>query len=115
MLLGLVYPSSGEIELLGRPVSGRVAEVLPSIGALIEGPAGYPHLSGRTNLAMLDAAGPGGTRRDRAARIERTLDWVGLGGVETEFVVAAAEILDENMPDADHPRRAKPCKPAHRT
>jgi ABC-type multidrug transport system ATPase subunit len=59
MLLGLVLPTSGEIELLGgrMPRAGR--RVLPRVGALIEGPAHYGHLSGRENLALLDAAGPG--------------------------------------------------------
>ena len=41
------------------------SEVLPSVGAMVEGPGAYPHLSGRTNLRLLDAAGPGGARRDR--------------------------------------------------
>ena len=50
MLLGLVYATSGEIEVMGRPVPSRVAEVLPRIGALIEGPSCYGHLSGRANL-----------------------------------------------------------------
>ena len=35
-------------------------EVLPQVGALIEEPAAYPHLSGRANLTLFDAAGPGG-------------------------------------------------------
>ena len=58
MLLGLVYATSGEIEVLGRRESPGRPEVLPQIGALIEEPAAYPHLSGRANLALLDAAGP---------------------------------------------------------
>src|SRR5262249_58188704 len=58
MLLGLVYATSGEIEVMGEPVPRRVARVLPRIGALVEGPGGYGHLSGRTNLALFDAAGP---------------------------------------------------------
>jgi ABC-type multidrug transport system ATPase subunit len=80
MLLGLVYPTSGEIELLGQPVPRRVRDVLPAIGALVEGPAAVPHLSGRTNLSIIDAAGPriGGRRR----RIEEALERVGLAGVD---------------------------------
>jgi len=58
MLLGLVYATSGEIEVLGQPVPARSAQVLPQIGSLIEGPAAYGHLSGRANLALLDASGP---------------------------------------------------------
>ena len=81
MLLGLVLPTSGEIELLGgrMPRAGR--RVLPRVGALIEGPAQYGHLSGRENLALLDAAGPGGSRRTRRARIDEVLEQVGLAGV----------------------------------
>ena len=33
MLLGLVYATSGEIEVMGRPMPRRAAEVLPHIGS----------------------------------------------------------------------------------
>jgi len=81
MVLGLVLPTSGEVELLGgrMPRAGR--RVLPRVGALIEGPAHYGHLSGRENLSLLDAAGPGGGRRTRRARIDEVLEQVGLAGV----------------------------------
>jgi ABC-2 type transport system ATP-binding protein len=81
MLLGLVLPTSGEVELLGgrMPRAGR--RVLPRVGALIEGPAHYGHLSGRENLSLLDASGPGGSRRTRRKRIDEVLEQVGLAGV----------------------------------
>jgi ABC-type multidrug transport system ATPase subunit len=82
MLLGLVYATSGTIEVLGQPVPRRAAKVLPEIGALVEGPAGYPHLSGRANLRLVDAAGPGGSWRDRRHRIEQALERVGLAGID---------------------------------
>jgi ABC-type multidrug transport system ATPase subunit len=83
MLLGLVYATSGEIEVLGRRIPRHAGEVLPQIGALIEEPAAYPHLSGRANLALLDAAGPGGraARRTRRQRVDEALEQVGLAGV----------------------------------
>ena len=83
MLLGLVYATSGEIEIMGQRIPRHVRQVLPQIGALIEEPAAYPHLSGRANLALLDAAGPGGrsARRTRAKRIGEALEQVGLAGV----------------------------------
>jgi ABC-type multidrug transport system ATPase subunit len=88
MLLGLVYPTSGEIELLGHSVPKQVRSALPEIGALVEGPAAIPHLSGRTNLSIIDAAGPrtGGGRRDRQRRIEDALERVGLGGIDRRAV-----------------------------
>ena len=83
MLLGLVYATSGEIEVLGRRIPRHAREVLPQIGALIEEPAAYPHLSGRANLALLDGAGPGGraARRTRRRRVDEALEQVGLAGV----------------------------------
>jgi ABC-2 type transport system ATP-binding protein len=88
MLLGLVYPTSGEIMLLGHPVPKQVRAALPQIGALVEGPAAIPHLSGRTNLAIIDAAGPGSSRRDRRDRIESALTRVGLAGIDRRPVRA---------------------------
>jgi len=86
MLLGLVYATSGEIEVMGRPVPARVADVLPKIGALVEGPSCYGHLSGRANLALLDASGRASSRRTRHRRVNEALDRVGLGGVDNRAV-----------------------------
>ena len=86
MLLGLVYATSGEISVLGQPVPKRAAEVLPSIGSLVEGPSAYGHLSGRANLALIDAAGKSGSRRTRPSRIADTLDRVGLAGIDNRPV-----------------------------
>jgi ABC-2 type transport system ATP-binding protein len=88
MLLALVYATSGTIEVMGRPVPRRAGEVLPLIGAMVESPAAYPHLSGRANLALFDAAGPGGGRRTRRGRIDDTLERVGLGGIDRRPVRA---------------------------
>jgi ABC-type multidrug transport system ATPase subunit len=85
MLLGLVFATSGEIRILGERMPARAAQVLPQVGALIEGPSAYPHLSGRANLNLIDAAGPGG-RRTRKARIGAALDQVGLGGIDSRPV-----------------------------
>jgi ABC-type multidrug transport system ATPase subunit len=82
MLLGLVYATSGEITVLGQAMPRLAADVLPQVGSLIEGPAAYPHLSGRRNLALLDAAAAGNGRRARRGRVEDVLRQVGLGGVD---------------------------------
>ena len=86
MLLGLVYATSGEIEVMGRPVPSKVAEVLPRIGALIEGPSCYGHLSGRANLRLIDASGKRRGPRNRKQRIDEALERVGLAGVDNRAV-----------------------------
>ena len=88
MLLGLVFATRGQIEVLGLPVPRRVREVLPQVGALVEGPGMYPHLPGRTNLNLFDAAGPGGGRRDRRRRVDQALERVGLAGIDRRPVRA---------------------------
>ncbi len=88
MLLGLVHPTSGTVALLGRSMPRHAAAVLPRVGALVEGPAAWPHLSGRTNLRLLDAAGRGSTRRDRRRRVEEALERVGLAAVDRRPVRA---------------------------
>ncbi|MEV4312574.1 ABC transporter ATP-binding protein [Actinocrispum sp. NPDC049592] len=82
MLLGLVFPTSGTMEVLGQPMPARASAVLPQVGSLIEGPAAYPYLSGRRNLALIDAVGLREGRRARQARIAEVLDQVGLGGID---------------------------------
>jgi len=79
MLLGLVLPTSGHVELLG---TRRVRDVLPQVGAMVEGPAAVDLLSGRANLRMLDAAGRGGSRRTRGKRVDAVLEQVGLAGID---------------------------------
>jgi ABC-type multidrug transport system ATPase subunit len=88
MMLGLVYASSGSISVLGHRVPRHVQRALPDIGALIEEPAAYPHMSGRTNLRLLDAAGPGHDRRTRRRRVDEALDRVGLAGIDNRPVKA---------------------------
>ena len=84
MLLGLVTPTSGEVSMLGHPMPGRLVDVLPRVGALVEGPAFHPYLSGRSNLHRLDAADrttdPGTCR----TRIDAALDRVGLLAAATK-------------------------------
>jgi ABC-2 type transport system ATP-binding protein len=88
MLLGLVYATSGTARLLGEPVPSRLASVLPQVGALVEGPAAYGHLSGRANLSLGDAAGAGGPARSRSRRINDALEMVGLAGIDRRPVKA---------------------------
>ena len=78
MLLGLVAPHAGTIEVLGRPMPSSGSQVLPRVGALIEGPAFHPYLSGLDNLRRLDACDRTADPATRNSRIEEALHRVGL-------------------------------------
>lgn len=78
VLLGLAAASSGEVRVLGRDMPASLHTVLPRVGALVEGPAFYPFLSGRANLARFDAADANAPRSGRDARVAAALDRVGL-------------------------------------
>jgi ABC-2 type transport system ATP-binding protein len=78
MLLGLIQPSAGSYSVLGMNMPARQADALPLVGSLVEGPAFYPHLSGRDNLARLDAADRTARRATMRPRVDQALDRVGL-------------------------------------
>jgi ABC-type multidrug transport system ATPase subunit len=78
MLMGLIEPTSGSARVLGHPVPRSGRQVLPQVGALIEGPALYGFLSGRDNLLRYDAADPTADPRTRRTRVTAALDRVGL-------------------------------------
>jgi ABC-2 type transport system ATP-binding protein len=56
MILGLVAPTAGSIELFGLKLNGNRWAVLRRVGAVIEEPAFYPYLSGSDNLEALARA-----------------------------------------------------------
>lgn len=80
MLLGLVQPTEGEIELLGVPVPGHADQVLPHVGALVEGPGFHPFLSGRENLLRFAAAEPLLSGGELDGAVSAALERVGLAG-----------------------------------
>jgi len=79
MLLGLTAATSGDITVLGEPMPGHLRGVLPRVGALVEGPAFYPFLSGTANLHRLDTADRNAPAATRHGRVALVLERVGLG------------------------------------
>jgi ABC-2 type transport system ATP-binding protein len=79
MLLGLAAPTSGRVRVLGHDMPGDLRDVLPRVGALVEGPGFYPYLSGAANLHRLDTADRFAPSATRGARVESALERVGLG------------------------------------
>ncbi len=78
MLLGLMSPHAGTIDILGGSMPRAAREVLPRVGTLVEGPAFHPYLSGRDNLRRLDAFDASTDPSTSASRIAAALDRVGL-------------------------------------
>ena len=52
MILGLVKPTSGEVEILNYNISTQRESALKSIGAMVEYPSFYPNMSGFENLKL---------------------------------------------------------------
>lgn len=68
MILGLIRPSAGKVELFGLDLNAHYWDVIRRIGAVVESPAFYPYMSGWDNLEVL-ATAIGGVPRDRIASV----------------------------------------------
>ena len=111
MLLGLTEPTSGEIELWGKPLRGNEKEVLPRIGSLIESPGFYPNLTATENLRIFAALRGVPSRH----AVKDALDLVGLPyrdkkllsqyslGLKQRLAIALAVMHDPELFILDEP------------
>jgi ABC-2 type transport system ATP-binding protein len=76
MMLGQVWPTSGDVRVCGYDVTAHRRLALLKVGAIFESPAFYDYLSGRRNLEILSSY----TTPTPRKRIDEIIDWVGLGG-----------------------------------
>ena len=78
MMLGQVWPTSGEVSVCGHDVTRHRAQALLKVGAIFESPAFYDYMTGWTNLEILSHY----TACTSKERIREVVDWVGLTGRE---------------------------------
>ncbi len=74
MILGLVRPSAGHVEVMGRRVPGEREAALRHIGGFVDDPVFYPTMTARRNLWLLGQMSGGASRE----RIDEVLELVGL-------------------------------------
>jgi len=111
MILGLIRPTAGHVELFGERLQTDPARLLGRVGAVIETPAFYPYLSGRDNLRAL-ATAAGGVPE---GRIEALLAQAGLAerahspvrtyslGMKQRLGIASTLLVDPDLVILDEP------------
>jgi ABC-2 type transport system ATP-binding protein len=97
MLLGLVFPSAGRMRVLGHEMPAQGGSALPQIGAIVEEPGFYGHLSGPRNLALVEAARRDDTRAGRRRRIADAISRVGLDGAGRRPVKAYSTGMKQRL------------------
>jgi len=75
MLLSLIHPSQGHIEIFGQSLTDHRSAILEQVGAVIERPDLYPYLTAQEHLTLFAKLRK---QKITASKIEATLAQVGL-------------------------------------
>jgi ABC-type multidrug transport system ATPase subunit len=75
MLLSLIHPSEGQIEIFGQSLTNNRSAILEQVGAVIERPDLYPYLTAQEHLTLFAKLRK---QKISASKIEATLSQVGL-------------------------------------
>ena len=111
MMLGLIAPTSGNIEIFGLSVKNNLADILGKVGAVMESPGFYPYLSGWDNLKVFARI----SRQSTDDRIKEVLTLVDLAdraqdkfsgysqGMKQRLAIACALLHDPEFIVFDEP------------
>jgi ABC-type multidrug transport system ATPase subunit len=94
MLLGLIYPDSGEVLINGEKFNNNNRGLLSNIGAIIERPDMYGYLSGWDNLKMFAALSG---KKIPESRLYEVLELVNLKGREKDKVKAYSQGMKQRL------------------
>lgn len=75
MLLSLIHPTSGHIEIFGQDITAQRNQIAKKMGAIIERPDLYPYLTAKEHLQLFAKLSQ---KKITASQIEHTLQQVGL-------------------------------------
>ena len=94
MLLTLVRPSSGHIEIFGLDLNKERKKILSQVGAVIEKPDLYKYLTAYENLSLFARmSGLSNSKKELNAQLEM----VGLGGRETDPVKTFSQGMKQRL------------------
>ena len=93
MVLGLIAPTEGHVEVFGLDTREHLAEALYRTGAILEGQAYYPLLSAYDNLRVWAAINGNVTMQ----RIDEVLELVGLGGRKNDKVNTFSQGMKQRL------------------
>jgi ABC-type multidrug transport system ATPase subunit len=93
MILQLIFPTEGDVELFGRSLKKYRHRVLEKVGAIVEKPAFYNHLSALTNLEIF-----GGLQKPVSRRlIMNHLERVGLADRANDKVKTYSHGMNQRL------------------
>lgn len=112
MLLSLIEPTAGDIEIFGLPLAANRSEIMKKVGAVIEKPAMYEYLTAYQNLKIFSALSGVSKKRQQ---LLHELEVVGLAtrahdlvrtfsqGMKQRLAIAMAMVNDPELILLDEP------------
>ncbi len=115
MLLGLIRPTAGHIDIFGMDNATHLSAILSRLGAIVETPVFYPFLSGMDNLRVLAARSGMQLGKASSRRLDEVLEMIDLRdrandayhtyslGMKQRLGIGAALLTDPELILLDEP------------